>query len=228
MLLSLRTLAHLALISVIGAHCLGAQSVSVSAGNIVYRARNGVERAVTSSGLDSMPSLSPDARWIVFVRRTPRDTVNTSLGWEERTELWIVRTDGVNARRLLRGREGETPETTLARFDTPVFSLDGKTVYFGSTGWVTSDALHAVNVSTGQERFICAANGFELLTRGPYRGDLMVGQHRYRTNGSYDGTWIVSPTGQILRQVTIDGAPDADARIAAVRAGKAPGTRPPN
>lgn len=217
-----RTMIQLAFISVIGVHVLCAQSVSVVAGNIVYHTRAGVTQQVSSGGMDSMPALSADGRWIVFVRRTPRDTVNTALGWEERTELWIVRTDGSSARRLLRGHEGDAPETTLARFDTPLFSLDGKTVYFGSRGWVTSDALHAVEVASGRERFVCGANGFELIKLGLLRGDLMVGQHRYGPTGSYDGTWIVSPRGQIIRQVTTDGAPDAEAQIAAVRAGKVP------
>jgi hypothetical protein len=215
------------IIGAIVARRLDAQSVSVTAGNIVFHPLGGVERRITGGGLDSMPNLSFDGRWIVFVRRTPRDTVNTSLGWEERTELWVIRADGSNARRLLRGREGNAPESTLADFGNPLFSPDGRTVYFASRGWVTSDALHAVEVVTGRERFICGANTFELLTVGRYRGDLMVGQHRYGTSGSFDGTWIVSPHGKILRQVTTDGAPDADARIAATRAGKLPETRPP-
>lgn len=222
------TFARLGIIGAVVAHNLDAQSVSGSAGNIVYRSLGGVEHRITGGGLDSMPTLSVDGRWIVFVRRTPRDTVNTSLGWEERTELWVVRTDGSSARRLLRGHDGTAPETTLARFDSPLFSLDGRTVYFGSRGWVTSDALHSVDFATGSERFICGANGFELLKLGRYRGDLMVGQHRYGTNGSYDGTWIVSPRGQVLRQVTVDGAPDAEARIVAARAGNLPETPPPN
>jgi len=218
----MNTLARLAIISTIGAPGLSGQSVSISAGNVIYRARSGVERAITSVGLDSMPSLSPDGRWIVFVRRTPGDTVNTSLGWEERTELWVAGTDGSHARRLVRGHEGNTPESSLARFDAPLFSLDSKTVYFGSRGWVTSDALHAVNLSTGHERFVCAANGFELLKLGPYLGDFMVGQHRYGATGSYDGTWVVSPRGQVVRLVTTDGAPDAEERLAAFRSGKVP------
>ena len=215
-------LARAAVLLAIAMRGLDAQSVSVSAGNIVYHTGGGSAHKISNGGLDSMPAISPDGRWVVFVRQTPGDTVNTSLGWEQRTELWIVRSDGSNAKRLLRGREGTSPETSLARLENPAFSVDGRTVYFGSTGWVTSDALHAVDVATGRERFVCAANGFELLTRGQYRGDIMVGQHRYKAEGSYDGTWIVSPRGSVIRLVTLEDAPDADAWIAAARAGKGP------
>jgi hypothetical protein len=79
-----------------------------------------------------------------------------------------------------------------------------------------------VSVATGAERFVCPANGFEVLAQGRYRGYLLVAQHRYRASGSYDGTWIVSPSGATVRLVTLEDAPDADARIAAVRAGRAP------
>jgi dipeptidyl aminopeptidase/acylaminoacyl peptidase len=208
-----------AIIVAVGAACLSGQSVSVSAGNLVYHAAAGAQTQVTNSGRDSMPSLSSDGRLIAFVRRAPGDTVNTAVGWEERTELWIVHADASNARRLLRGREGSRPQATLAHFESPVFSLDARTVYVSSRGWVTSDALHAVDVGTGRERFVCAANGFELLAIGRYRGDLMVGQHRHGPSGAYDRNWIVSPSGQVVRLVALDGAPDADALIAAARAG---------
>jgi hypothetical protein len=169
-----------------------------------------------------MPALSSDGRLVAFVRRTPGDTVNTALGWEERTELWVVRVDGSGPRRLLRGRESSSPQATLAHFENPVFSLDARTVYVGSRGWVTADALHAVDVGSGREHFVCVANGFELLAIGRYRGDLMVGQHRYGPSGAYDGSWIVSPSGHIVRLVALDGAPDADALMAAARAGTLP------
>jgi hypothetical protein len=206
----------------IAAHGLSGQSVFVSAGDVIYHAATGAQTQITSSGRDSMPALSSERRLVVFVRRTPGDTVNTALGWEERTELWVVRVDGSGPRRLLRGRESSSPQATLAHFENPVFSFNARTVYVGSRGWVTADALHAVDVGTGREHFVCAANGFELLAIGRYRGDLMVGQHRYGPSGAYDGSWIVSPSGHIVRLVALDGAPDADALMAAARAGTLP------
>lgn len=220
MRLLVQLVARTPMILAIGAHCLSGQSVSVSAGDIIYHGASRAETRITSSGLDSMPALSSNGHSVVFVRRTPHDTVETALGWEERSELWIVRIDGSSARRLLRGRRGPSPQTTLAHFENPVFSLDDRTVYLGSRGWVTSDALHAVDVGTGRDRYVCPANVFELLAIGRFRGDLMVGQHRYGTSGAYDGTWIVSPRGSTVRLVTLDDALDADVRTAAARAGK--------
>lgn len=199
-----------------------AQSVRTETGRVVLRGTGGRSHQLTTSGLDTMPALSPDGRLVAFVRRTPGDTVETAGGGNERTELWVVRADGTGARRLVRGRGGVEPERTLAAIATPTFSPDGRTIYFASDGWVTSGGLHAVDVATGAERFVCPANGFEVLSHGRYRGYLLVSQHRYRASGAYDGTWIVSPTGRTVRLITLEDAPDADARIGAARAGRTP------
>ena len=208
--------------------CLGAvpnaavsQTVAMSAGDVVYRGA-GAERRVTTLGRDTMPVLSPDGRFVAFVRRTPGDSISTAWGWEERTELWIVGADGTGARRLLRGRADERPGRTLASLARPAFAPDGRTVYVESSGWVTSGALWAVDVATGAERFVCPSTGFEVLTRGRYWGHLLVWQHRYGRSGAVDGTWIVSPSGRTVALVALGDAPDAEARIAAARAGRVP------
>lgn len=148
--------------------------------------------------------------------------METALEQDERTELWVVRIDGTAEQRLARGRGGVAPQRMLARMANPAFSPDGRTVYVESAGWVTSGGLHAVEMATGVERFVCPSNGFEVLSRGRYRGHLLVGQHRYRASGAYDGTWIISPAGRTVSFVALEEAPDAEARIAAVRAGRAP------
>jgi hypothetical protein len=102
----------------------------------------------------------------------------------------------------------------------PAFAADGRTVYVASAGWVTSGALHAVSLATGRVRFVCPATGYEVLMRGRYRGYLLVNQHRYRASGSYNGTWLVAPSGRRMLLVALDDAPNASARIAAVRAGR--------
>ena len=223
----LRTLfdidAPLLIAALIGAAPLACQSVEVASGNIVYHPARGAARELTHLGLDTMPALAPSGSRVVFVRRTIHDTVQTSLGWAERNEIWIVDVNGsAIARRLPLGRSGATPETTLAALSDPSFGVDNRVVYFLSSGWVTSDALHRIDLASGREKYICAANGFEVLRAGRYRGDLMVWQHRYRESGSYDGTWIVSPAGRSIRLVTLEDAPDADAKLAAARAGKLP------
>jgi dipeptidyl aminopeptidase/acylaminoacyl peptidase len=174
-----------------------AQSVTVERGDVYYRAPGqSMPRRVTSSGHDRDPSLSPDGRMITFIRGTPADSVETSLGPDEATAVWVVGTDGSGARMLVRGRAAREPERALALMSSPQFSPDGKQVYFLSVAWVTSGAVHAVDVASGEERFVLPGLSVEVVPRGHYAGHLLVTQHRYFiVGGSFDWVWLFTADG---------------------------------
>lgn len=180
-----------------------AQTVRAERGDVYYHPARGAPRRLTTGGRDSQPSLSPDKRTVVFVRATPGRIVETSPNEEEATELWIIRIDGAGARMLLRGRSGRTPQTTLAGFKAPQFSPDGHKVYFLSDAWVTSAAVHMVDVQTGRESYVCPGNSLEVVPRGEYAGHLLVGKHKYfLAGGSYDWLWLVTPQGREVGPVS--------------------------
>lgn len=192
----MRLLTVLAAVVLCPAHVL-AQDVTVREGNLFYRASaQGPARQLTSAGLDGEPRLSPDARTVAFVRGTPGDSVDTALGREEATALWIIGVDGGGARMLVRGRSADSPERTLARFQSPQFSPDGRRIYFLSSAWATSGAVHAVEMASGGERFVAPGNSLEVVPSGEYAGHLLVSQHRYfLAGGSYDWVWLLTPDG---------------------------------
>src|SRR5947207_2662986 len=96
----------LALLGVMSAPMF-AQSVSAKEGNIYFRSVSGRTLQITSSGLDSDPSLSADKRLVVFVRRTPALRIDTGIGETDENELWVGDTSGKpEPRRVLVGHAG--------------------------------------------------------------------------------------------------------------------------
>lgn len=198
-----------------GASGANAQETVVKDGNVFFRASaDAIPTRLTSSGLDSEATLSPDGRSIAFVRRTPGDTVDVGTGDEEASELWLVAIDGKNARRLLRGRGAEKMEDALARLRLPTFSPDGKQIYFLSAAWMTSNALHAFDLERGTQRYICPANSLEVVPRGEYAGHFIVMQHRYfMIGGSYDWIWLLRPDGSDVGPIWDGDAENVEERL---------------
>lgn len=169
-------------------------------GNIYYRAANGSVRQLTRDGNCGEPSLSPDQHTVAFIHK---DTKPSSEGESGQTSLWIGDGVGGKIRRLLSSRPNDQPERNLTTFGNPVFSLDGGYVYIEADAWATSSAIHQVSLSTGQERFIVGGWLDGVLRNGPYRGYLVVGQHKYRPApkfGSYNSDVVIRPDSkEILR-----------------------------
>jgi hypothetical protein len=182
-----------------------AQKVSVQNGNICISSANGEVKALTSSGHDSEPALSPDGKWVVFVRSVPGKKISTGLGDMDATELWQIRADGKNPTVLVHAKDSDKMETVLAGFSRPQFSTNGRLVYFLSEAWATSGALHVVDTTNGKEHFVCPALEFEVVPSGEYRDCLLVAQHRYFIGGgTYNWFWLLRPDGKEVGPVGED------------------------
>lgn len=183
-----------------------AQSVTTQDGNVFYRASaDAAPRQLTRTGLDRDAVLSPDGRTIAFIRDTPGDSVEIVTGPEEATSLWTMGVDGSGARMLLKGRSAETAGQTLALLHGPRFSPDGGRIYFLSAAWATTAAVHVLELSTGHERFLVAANSLDVVPAGEYAGFLVISQHRYfLAGGSYDWFWLFTPEGEEVNPIGED------------------------
>lgn len=175
-----------------------ATTVSVDRGNVMVVDNNGFARQLTTTGLDASPALSPDKRRVVFVRRTPQKKVMTGAGEATADQLWMVNLDGTSPHMLVEGHEDDDdPKRTLAALDTPVFSPDGRSVYFTSAAWATSGAIHVIVAAGGKERFVTDGNSLTLVPSGRYAGSLIVSKHKYwLAGGSYNWFWLVTPSGE--------------------------------
>ncbi|HET7234270.1 MAG TPA: hypothetical protein VFJ16_29930 [Longimicrobium sp.] len=183
-----------------------AQSVTVEHGVIFYQPAGGsARRRIDPSGMVRDARLSPDGRTIAYVDGTPDRLIAAAGEATQATELKTIGVDGRNARVLVRGRPSESPREVLADFMSPRFSPDGRRIYFLSSGWATSGAVHAVDVATGREWFVVPGNSLEVVRSGEYAGHLLVSQHRYfLVAGSYDWLWLFTPDGREVGPVGED------------------------
>ena len=169
-------------------------------GNVYFRAAEGSVRQLTRNGNYGEPTLSPDGRTVAFVHE---DTKASAVGESGLTSLWIA--DGLSGKfkKLLDPKPTGKHSRNPASFRHPVFSLNGGYVYIEAEASATSGAIYQVRVATGQVRYVVAGGLRGILRNGPYRGYLLVNQHRYFPGpqfGSYNPDFVIRPDGkEILR-----------------------------
>ena len=177
------------------------QKVSVKKGNVQFTDKGGKTIALTSSGKDSEPELSPDGKLVAFVRKSDTKVASGS-GEDDATEIWIVGTDGSNAQKIVEPKEADKPEELLAELTAPHFTSDGKKLYFQSTAWATSGAVHVVDLDTKTQKFVCDGNSLEVVRSGEYKDHILVTKHKYFVGGgTYDWFWVVDPEGKEIGPV---------------------------
>ncbi len=181
------------------------QSISVKDGNIQFIDRAGQTTALTSGGRDSGPVLAPDGKWVAFVRKVDGKKIATGSDEVDSTELWQIRTDGKEPSLLVKCRAAEKPESVIAGFENLQFSTNGKLLYFVTSAWATSGAVHVVDTTNRKERYLFPGSDLKIVTSGEYKDCLLVQQHKYFVGGgSYDWFWLLRPDGKEVGPVGED------------------------
>lgn len=180
-------------------------TVEAKGGDIFFHSQGGETKHLTTVGHDSAPVLSPDGRWIVFLRAVVGKKISTGSGDTDAAELWQISTSGKEPTRLIAPHESANMQSVIATFEDVQFSSDGRYVFFVTPAYVTSGAVHILDTTNGKEHFLMAGSGLEVIHSGEYRDCLLVGQHRYFLGGgSYDWIWLFRPDGKEIGAVGED------------------------
>lgn len=169
---------------------------------------------VPSYAADRSKAQSPDGRLTAWVK--PVDGTGGGSG-QAAAALWLTDVRTGASRQLYRGRSSTDPKQDRSSLANPDFSLDGGYVYVEADAYATSPAVHQVSVRTGVARYVTDGALYGVLRDGPWRGYLVVQQHRYRRdgNGSYDPYVVVRPDGRQIAMVPGTDGDDPDAPLAA-------------
>lgn len=177
--------------------------VFVKDGNIYYRSSEGQIVKLTVKGKDQTPILSPDKRLVAFIRKSDRivpkecilvDDTGTRYG----NEIWLYDFERKTERLLVANNFNcNALEQQITDPSNLQFSPDSNTVYFVASAWVTTGAVHGVNINGKNLRYILPGNSLEVVPKGDYKGYLIVNQHRYFIGGgSFDWFWVFTPEGK--------------------------------
>lgn len=152
---------------------------------------------------------SPDGKWIAFVKKSnyiiPSNCFYFSEKGERADEIWIVNTKEMTKKLLVAPHFscGDVSRVIIDPHNLQ-FSPNSKTLYFETSAWVTSGAIHAVDADGNHLRFVTDGSELRVVQSGPYKGNIIVNQHRYRFKddnplGSYNWDWLFTPTGKQIK-----------------------------
>lgn len=152
---------------------------------------------------------SPDGKWIAFVKKSnyiiPSNCFYFSEKGEHANEIWIVNIKTITKKILVSPQFGcGNVSKVIIDPHNLQFSPDSKILYFETSAWVTSGAIHAINVDGNYLRFVTDGGELRVVQSGRYKGDIIVNQHRYRFKGdtplgSYNWDWLFTPTGKEIK-----------------------------
>ena len=171
-------------------------------GNIYYALVEGYPIQITSLGKDSSPVLSSNKEMIAFVR-IGGQVVPEGCDGDTKTkygeQIWIYNILTKKERLLVQNNfKCNNPEEQIIDPKNLLFSPDNKQLYFITSAWVTSGALHSVQIDDAKLNYIVPANEFNIVTKGENKGDLIVYQHRYFIGGgAYDWYWLINPESKV-------------------------------
>jgi len=148
---------------------------------------------------------SPNNKWIAFVKKSnfvvPKNCSYFFSKGDRADEIWIVNTEKMT-KKLLVPPHFTCGDVTRLIIDPHHlrFSPDSSTLYFETSAWVTSGAVHTINVDGKNERFVTDGTELRIVQTGSYKGDLIVNQHRYHDKGgSYNWDWLFTPEGKQIK-----------------------------
>jgi hypothetical protein len=177
-------------------------SVFVKAGNIYY-SHKGQDIQLTNTNQDGSPILSPNKKLVAFIRTGHQIIPQKCLDFSDISskfgnQIWIYNIANKTERLLVDNNFScNNPQKRIVDPQQLHFSPNSRTLYFVTSAWAVSGAVHAINVDGTNYRYIQPANELEVITSGDYQGYLALQQHRYFIGGgSYDWYWLFTPDGK--------------------------------
>jgi len=180
----------------------GDKSLKIVNGNIFLTNKEEREKQITFEGLNTEAIFSPDETKIALIREDTERMTCFLDGCLLGNEIWLYDIEKEEETMLLRGRYKKEEEGVTKIHNLTFLLNDNENIYFMCGGWVTSDAIHKLNILTKETKFITDGNSLEPINKGDYEGNMFTLKHKYfRSGGAYDIYFVVNSEGKELLAV---------------------------
>jgi protein TonB len=193
-----------------------ADKVRSKDGRIVLEDASGHTTALTETGLDSDPWISPDGQTVLFLRRSTEDMFRTSvyeIDMRTRTP------------RLLYSGPAKYERREGSYFGRPELNESHDTLFLVSNEYATEGSLIAIQLANGQARLISDhVVGYDIIACPTHRGDLIALKRQSDIlDHPYFLYWLYSPSGE---ELGLAGAGELDINMDVLRDGSCPEQQP--
>lgn len=128
-----------------------------------------------------------------------------------RTELWIAKVNQRGSARALLEPPVQVNGRSFNQVFSPKFSADSAAVYFLIPYAATSQAIVRVRIATPEPEFIAAAENFDVVRAGRYRGCLVAKIRKAKlAPGYYEWYWLLTPEG---KEIAVVGQDERDVAL---------------
>jgi hypothetical protein len=153
-----------------------AQKVSktfLSKGNVYIQSAKKSISQITKLGLDNLPVLSNDKKFVIFLRQLPEKYVYVSqiirFDIATATETVLVRACTENPRMstpISYAYSYNYPFSSLGNIEKIFLSPNNQRIYFQAAAWTVSAAIHYYDMSTMKVHFFYSGNISQIFSNG--------------------------------------------------------------
>lgn len=142
--------------------------------------------------------VAPGGKTVYYIMRMPGNDANG----DPNLEIEETKNENTSFCILLTPHPSDDSQQNLTGFSHLALSPDSNTLYFETSAWATSHAIHAINLRTKKVSYITSGEIACVVLGGEYQGHLIVEQHRYfLQGGSHDDLYLYSSAGKQIGMV---------------------------
>lgn len=186
------------------------ESVYEKFGDIYLAFKNGTVEKITSGGCCRNPAMSPDMKYLCFVKFFSGAAFDMPCGEVEVTDLYAAdMSKSGKPSLILRGSrklEGDTRKTDVGIL-FPQFSYYGSKIYYMCAYAGTSNAIKSIDLNSRKIEFLTDGNSLRMIYDEKYRDHFISERHKYDgENGARDVYCLMGPDGREIKEISAEFA----------------------